>query len=861
MHHGGVGEPGKPRTSPSGTWRGQVTLALLALWALAAWGGARLYFERRLAGVVARGTARAELHADGLAEEIARTLRSYAGLPALLADRRNLVGAVTAPVAARRAASGRRPALSAVDAYLLRAGQQLGADVVWLVDADGWCVAASNADRPESFVGTRFADREYFLEARAGQPGRQYAVGRKTGIPGLYFSEPISSGGVFAGALVVKANIEKLSFWVETDAFVTDRNGVVILARDPDLVMRALPGAPFGRLPAGERLERYARVDLRPLSVEPWDDARFPALRRLEGRAEPVALISRELPQEELAVTVLAAFPEIAASDREHLALFLILAVGGGTLIVAASGRLAYARRQGEAREALRVSEERFRLAFKGSPDAIAINRVSDGLYLEVNDGFLRLTGYTMDEVVGHSSIELDVWQDLAARGRLVEQVVREGSGEVETRFRRKDRSLLWGAMSAKLLRIGGVQCMLSVTRDVTELKRAQEERQALEDQLRQAQRLESIGRLAGGVAHDFNNLLTVILGSAETLKEERAAGTPLSPEAIDEIASAGQRAGELTRQLLAFARRQVIAPVPLDLNAIVRRSEKLLRRLLGEDVELVTALEPRLWTVRCDPGQIEQAIVNLAVNSRDAMPGGGRLTIESRNVEVDDALVAAHPFMRRGPHALLVVRDSGEGMTPEARAHVFEPFFTTKPRGKGTGLGLATVYGIVKQNAGFVLLESEAGRGTTFELYFPRTLDASVEVFAPTPAPGTGTETVLLVEDDAQVREVALRSLRSAGYRVLVAGSGAEALDVSARHGDGIDLLLTDVIMPGLNGRELAEALRRDRPALRVLYMSGYTHEVISRAGVLDSGIEFLPKPFTAAALQQRVRRVLDAR
>jgi signal transduction histidine kinase/ActR/RegA family two-component response regulator len=416
--------------------------------------------------------------------------------------------------------------------------------------------------------------------------------------------------------------------------------------------------------------------------------------------------------------------------------------------------------------------------------------------------------------------------------------------------------------MSARLMSLRGEQYILSITRDISDWKRAEEERDRLKSGFHQAAKMEAIGQLAGGVAHDFNNLLTVILSGAEALKHDLGKGSPPDLEIVEEIGAAGVRARDLTRQLLAFARRQVIAPVPLDLNALMRCSEKLLRRVLGEDVELVTALQPDVWTVRCDPGQMEQVVLNLAVNARGAMPRGGKLTLETANVEIDESLTASRPWMRPGPHVKLSIRDSGQGMSPEVKAHLFEPFFTTKPVGLGTGLGLATVYGIVKQNEGYILVDSEPGQGTTFALYFPRIFDAAVPVERPIAVTTShGTETVLVVEDDVQVREVTVRSLRAGGYVVLAASGGREALDLVAREQGPLHLLVTDVVMPGLDGRSVANALRHHHPEMRVLYVSGHAEEAIVKRGVLEAGIEFLPKPFTASSLLARVRAVLDAR
>ncbi|GEJ58790.1 ATP-binding protein [Anaeromyxobacter diazotrophicus] len=395
----------------------------------------------------------------------------------------------------------------------------------------------------------------------------------------------------------------------------------------------------------------------------------------------------------------------------------------------------------------------------------------------------------------------------------------------------------------------------------------ALEQLAAEKERLRQSQKLESVGRLAGGVAHDFNNLLTVILSCSEALRRDLSHGQPPDPEDVAEIHAAGERARDLTRQLLTFARKQVIAPAPLDLNAVVRGSERLLRRVLGEQVELHVALEPAPWTVLCDAAQMEQVILNLAVNARDAMPDGGQLSLATANVTVAPGGGAGEPALAPGEWVRLSVRDAGHGMTAEVKAHLFEPFFTTKRQGQGTGLGLATVYGIVEQSGGAIRVESEPGLGTTFELWFPRAraaAAAAAPAAAPAASPGAagvrGSETILVVEDDAQVREVTARALRAGGYRVLVEGSAGAALEAAARAQGRIDLVVTDVVMPDVDGRALAEALRAHHGVRRVLFVSGYTRELIDHGCVLDRGIEFLPKPFTAATLLGRVRSLLDA-
>ena len=371
---------------------------------------------------------------------------------------------------------------------------------------------------------------------------------------------------------------------------------------------------------------------------------------------------------------------------------------------------------------------------------------------------------------------------------------------------------------------------------------------------------MEAVGRLAGGVAHDFNNVLTAITGYSELLLDELQPGDPKRQD-VEEIKAAGLRAAALTRQLLAFSRKQVLQTRVLDVNDVVRGLEKMLRRLLGEDVKVELALEAALGAVRADPGQLEQVIVNLAVNSRDAMPGGGLLTLETANVELDEAYVNSHAGASPGRHVMLAVTDTGIGMDAETRSQIFEPFFTTKERGKGTGLGLSVVYGIVKQSGGSVWVYSEPGRGTTFKVYLPR-VDEPVEGLelesAVQPVAG-GTETVLVAEDDPAVREIVADVLTRKGYRVLRAPDGQTALEMARAAAGEIHLLVTDIVMPGMTGRQLAEAFAIARPGVRVLYMSGYTDGAVVRQGVLAEGLPFLQKPFTPNALALKVREVLD--
>ena len=385
--------------------------------------------------------------------------------------------------------------------------------------------------------------------------------------------------------------------------------------------------------------------------------------------------------------------------------------------------------------------------------------------------------------------------------------------------------------------------------------------RHALEEQLRTSQRMEAVGRLVAGVAHDFNNLLTVVLGTADFLLHETGPEDPRRA-GLGEIRSAAERAAGLIRRLLAFSRQQVLEPRVLELNALVRELERLLQRIIGEDVELRIRLAPGLGTVRADPGQLEQVILNLAVNSRDAMPEGGRLTLETANVELDRAYAETHPSVRPGSYVMLAVSDTGVGMDAATRSRIFEPFFTTKSKDRGTGLGLATVHGIVNQSGGHIWLYSEPGKGTTFKIYLPRVDEPPAPAAAPVPADRalTGSETLLVVEDEQAVRALTRMTLEARGYRVLAAASAAEALELVASHPGPIPLVITDVIMPGMSGGELAERVAALRPEARVIFVSGYTDDTIAHHGVLDPGVHFLQKPFTLDALARKVREVLDA-
>jgi len=467
-----------------------------------------------------------------------------------------------------------------------------------------------------------------------------------------------------------------------------------------------------------------------------------------------------------------------------------------------------------------------------------------------------RLFAYSADEIIGRSILVLVPENEQANSIRVLE-TIRAGGRVAPYEGIRLGKNgdpvpvlvTPWPVLGAN----GEFISLAAIYADLTERRR-------LEGQLRQAARMEAVGRLAGGIAHDFNNLLTVIAGYGSLICDTLPVGDPVR-ELVGEMTTAGERAAALTRQLLAFSRKQVLAPTILDLNVVIADLESLLRRLIGADIDFAARLQPDLELVRADPSQIEQVVMNLVVNARDAMPTGGKLTIETRDVELDEHYAASHIGSHAGPHVLLAVTDNGVGMNAEVRAKVFEPFFTTKSPGKGTGLGLATVFGIVQQSNGSVEVYSEPGVGTCFKVYLPRCEETGFAVRVETPrVAARGTETILFVEDDESVRTLSAFVLREAGYTVLDAANGDEAVQVANEYRETIHLLATDVVMPGFGGRDLASLLHAMRPDIRVLYMSGYTDDAIVRHGILQGEVNFLQKPYTPTSLARAVRDALDA-
>ncbi len=502
----------------------------------------------------------------------------------------------------------------------------------------------------------------------------------------------------------------------------------------------------------------------------------------------------------------------------------------------------------------LELAEQSYRGIFENAVIGI-FQSTLEGRYLTVNLAMARMLGYKSPEDLTTSVTDIgrQVYVDPSRRDEF-QELLKEGgvAHDFEIQAYRKDGSKMWLSASGRaILRDGTIIGYEGMNEDITE-------RKLLEDQLRQAQKMEAVGRLAGGVAHDFNNMLGVITGYGELLQLNLPPSGPLRKYA-DEIGKAGRRATALTRQLLAFSRKQVISPLVLDLNAVVGEMETMICRLIGEDILVSFKRQPALAPVRIDPGQVEQILMNLAINSRDAMPGGGSLRIEITETELDETYARQIAYAKPGKYIVLTMSDTGCGIEKEIQTHIFEPFFTTKEVGKGTGLGLSTVYGIVKQNEGYIRIYSEPAKGTTFRIYFPRA-NAAVSSSRPIeklPLP-PGAEVILVVEDEAPLRKLAHTCLESHGYTILEAGDSAAATELFRQHVGKIDLLLTDLVMPGESGRALAETLLELSPSLKVLYMSGYSNDLIAQQGVLDPGIVLLEKPFTLQALLAKVREAL---
>jgi two-component system, cell cycle sensor histidine kinase and response regulator CckA len=562
----------------------------------------------------------------------------------------------------------------------------------------------------------------------------------------------------------------------------------------------------------------------------------------LVGSASPAWLgVPLKTPSATIGVMVVQHYQNENAYDQRDL-----------EFLDSVGGHIALAIERVRAEEALRKSESMFRLLFSHTPLPMWVFDTESLQFLQVNEATTKQYGFSDEEFRRMTARDIRPDGKEPSFAKHVEEWKQEGRHHGHWRHKRKDGKSFEVDVVSHKLEYGGRSVRLVVAQDVSE-------RQLLEQQLRQAQKMEAIGRLAGGVAHDFNNLLMVIKGHTELLLDVLPVADHVTRK-IEQIDRSADRAAGLTRQLLAFSRMQVLQPRPMNLNSVVDEMGKLLPRLIGEDIELIVRASADLGTIRADASQMEQIIMNLTVNARDAMPNGGKLIIETQNIELDHYYREAHPIVQPGRYVLLSVSDNGTGMDAETQAHIFEPFFTTKEQGKGTGLGLATVYGVVKQSGGFVWVYSELGKGTTFKIYLPRVDEAAAAIIGlSSPAQVLrGKETVLLAEDEQDVREVAREFLESAGYQVLQAPSGEAALKLAAAHKGVIDLLVTDMVMPGISGQELARKIRIVRQDLRVLYMSGYSEHAAEEAAK-NEGSAVLAKPFSRSALLRTAREVLQ--
>jgi two-component system cell cycle sensor histidine kinase/response regulator CckA len=508
-----------------------------------------------------------------------------------------------------------------------------------------------------------------------------------------------------------------------------------------------------------------------------------------------------------------------------------------------------------KAEEALRASEQRTRALMENAKDAILVTNIQ-GIVVEVNRAGEELFGRPRAEFAGCHFFDLLV-ADEREKARLRFEAILAGGapGGQETIAMAADGRAVPIEISGSLVEIGGERLMLAIVRDVSERKQ-------LEEQFRQAQKMEAVGRLAGGVAHDFNNLLTVILGYSDVINNQLAAEHPLRQE-VEQIRKAGERAAALTQQLLAFSRTQVLLPQVIDIREVVTDIHTMLRRVIGEDIDLLMVCDRETSRIKADRGQLEQVLMNLAVNARDAMPGGGKLTIETRNVVFGEADAREQATAQPGSYVMIAVSDTGSGMNAETKTHIFEPFFTTKEKGKGTGLGLATVYGIVKQSGGFIGVSSEPGHGTAFRIYLPRVEEELDSIPRPLPTASEsarGTETLLLLEDEEGVRRLAREVLVSHGYKVIEISGWQSALELAARHPGPIDMVLADAVMPETGGPEIVSRLSALRPGIKILSMSGGADDAVLRRSLTEAGVGVLQKPFAYDDLARRVRQLLDA-
>jgi PAS domain S-box-containing protein len=698
-----------------------------------------------------------------------------------------------------------------------------------------------------------------------------FQPGKDVGFPPLAVIAPIrtpigvggpqSSSGEVVGAVILVTQREVLKPLFLTDVTTTASGETLFVSRRGK---EAVFVSPFRSGPQD-------RTGL-PESPKPGK----PALLALEGRevfgeyrdyrGTAVLAVTRMIPEVGWGMVTKIDRKEALIGFRQAVVQDLsILLVSLGALVTLSFAlwrhqqvhglRTEIARRK-QTEEELHQSEQRFFTAFRSSPEAMSITVLKDGRYIEANDVFLRTLGYEREELVGKTSTELRIWARLEDRSALIQKLLRgELVRDMELNARTKSGQIRQVLLSLETIHLQDELCVLASLRDITEHK-------LLEEQLRQAQKMEAVGRLAGGVAHDFNNLLAIMMGYSELLLG-KLSSSDANRKTVEHIFDAAKKASEVTHQLLALSRRQVLQTKVVDLNAVAGDAQKLLQRLMGEDIELVMRLGPDAGYVMADPGQLVQVIMNLAVNSRDAMPGGGRLTIETTNVVVDKTYAHTHRPQEPGAYVMLVVSDTGHGMDENTQIHIFEPFFTTKELGKGTGLGLSTVYGIVKQSNGSIWVESHPDRGTTFRIYLPQVAQPRNQEEHSVPASEAlgGSETILIVEDEQSLRKMTRESLEIAGYRVLEATDVYDAICIAEQHKEPIHMLVTDMVMPKMSGTALAEKVREIRIGIQVIYVSGHTDSSLLRHQLTAENTSFLQKPYSRNDLLREIRKLLMAK
>ncbi|MEI8183189.1 MAG: ATP-binding protein [Desulfomonile sp.] len=746
----------------------------------------------------------------------------------------------------------------------------LAYDVGYLMDRSGNTIASSNRNQTDSFVGHNYSFRPYFLDAIQGRPSIFFAVGVTSEIRGIYVSQPVYSTDRSRpiGVAVIKVSIHgleaELSHARTGIAMLVHSSGMIFVSsRDKwtlNFLWRVLPEElcqiaqtqQFGKGPWNwtgmeKKADNHAMDSsgegylIHEMSLENcpgWRSVSLYSVKEISGK-----------------------FVDPLAGKTGYVALILCVLVGGAVVVLYVTAQHDI-RSRNQAEETLRESEDKFSKAFFLSPDAIAITRLDAGVYVSVNEGCRQALGYAEEELIGKTSLELNVWDNPEDRNRVIEGLKAEGRVDnFEAHFRTKDGDIRYGLYSAAIIELNGVEHILNIARDISDRVRAEKEKESLMAQLLQAQKMEAIGTLASGVAHDFNNLLQIFGGYSELLLGDK------HPEHKDydklhKINAAAKRGADLVQRLMVFSRKGDPKPRPLSLNHEVTEVKKLLERTIPKMIAIELSLESWLPVINADPVHVEQILLNLAINAKDAMPeSGGKLTIETRKVTLDEEYCRANIESKPGQYVMLSVEDTGHGMSQETMQHIFEPFFTTKGAGRGTGLGLAMVYGIVKQYEGFISCYSEPSHGTTFRIYFPvvpTELEEDIEQDSAVP-PG-GSETVLLVDDEEFLCDTGSQLLTRAGYTVLTATNGGDALDLYRNQRGDISLVILDLIMPEMGGKECFKELVNIDPKVKVILSSGFLSDRTAEEATVFGVRGLVEKPYNMRELLQTVREVLDA-